>query len=90
MLAAVEVRKQFGALAALDGVDFAVGPGEAVGIVGPNGAGKTTLLNVLAGTIAPSRGTVTFRGRDVTGAGPADARASASPAHTRCRGRSAA
>jgi branched-chain amino acid transport system ATP-binding protein len=68
MLAAVQVRRQFGALAALDGVDLAVGPGEAVGIVGPNGAGKTTLLNVLAGTIAPSSGTVSFRGADITGA----------------------
>jgi branched-chain amino acid transport system ATP-binding protein len=69
MLAAVELRKQFGALAALDGVEFTVGPGEAVGIVGPNGAGKTTLLNVLAGTVAPSAGTITFQGTVVTGAG---------------------
>jgi len=69
MLAAVELRKQFGALAALDGVDFQVGPGEAVGIVGPNGAGKTTLLNVLAGTVAPSAGSITFQGAAVTGAG---------------------
>ncbi len=69
MLAAVEIRKQFGALAALDGVDFAVSAGEAVGIVGPNGAGKTTLLNVLAGTLAPSSGSVTFREHDVTSAG---------------------
>jgi branched-chain amino acid transport system ATP-binding protein len=69
MLAAVEIRKQFGALAALDGVDFAVAAGEAVGIVGPNGAGKTTLLNVLAGTLAPSSGSVTFREHDVTSAG---------------------
>jgi branched-chain amino acid transport system ATP-binding protein len=69
MLAAVEIRKQFGALAALDGVDFAVAAGEAVGIVGPNGAGKTTLLNVLAGTLSPSSGSVTFRDHDVTSAG---------------------
>jgi branched-chain amino acid transport system ATP-binding protein len=69
MLVAVEVRKQFGALAALDGVDFTVGPGEAVGIVGPNGAGKTTLLNVLAGTLAPSGGSISFRGADITSAG---------------------
>jgi len=69
MLAAVELRKRFGALAALDGVDFTVGPGEAVGIVGPNGAGKTTLLNVLAGTVAPSSGSVSFQGVAVTRAG---------------------
>jgi branched-chain amino acid transport system ATP-binding protein len=69
MLAAVEIRKQFGALAALDGVDFAVSAGEAVGIVGPNGAGKTTLLNVLAGTLSPSSGSVSFRDHDVTSAG---------------------
>ena len=49
ILAAVGVRKRFGALVVLDGVDFAVAPGEAVGIVGPNGAGKMTLLNIMAG-----------------------------------------
>ncbi len=69
MLAAVEIRKQFGALAALDGVDFTVSAGEAVGIVGPNGAGKTTLLNVLAGTVSPSGGTIAFQGGDVTRSG---------------------
>ncbi len=69
MLVAVELRKQFGALAALDGVDFTISSGEAVGIVGPNGAGKTTLLNVLAGTVAPSSGTIAFQGGDVTSAG---------------------
>jgi branched-chain amino acid transport system ATP-binding protein len=60
------VRKRFGALVVLDGVDFAVGAGEGVGIVGPNGAGKTTLLNVLAGTYRPDGGRVVFRGEDVT------------------------
>jgi branched-chain amino acid transport system ATP-binding protein len=69
VLEAVEVRKEFGALAALDGVDFAVGLGEAVGIVGPNGAGKTTLLNVLAGTVRPSGGSILFKGSNVTSAG---------------------
>ena len=60
------MRKRFGALAALDGVDLEIGPGDAIGIVGPNGAGKTTLLNVLAGTSAPSSGTIRFKGREVT------------------------
>ncbi len=69
MLAAVELRLRYGALAALDGVDFTINSGEAVGIVGPNGAGKTTLLNVLAGTVLPSGGSITFQGRDVTRTG---------------------
>jgi branched-chain amino acid transport system ATP-binding protein len=71
ILDAVGIRKQFGALAVLDGVDFSVGAGEAVGIVGPNGAGKTTLLNVLAGALRPNGGRVSFRGRDVTRASAA-------------------
>jgi branched-chain amino acid transport system ATP-binding protein len=71
LLIAVGVRKRFGALAALDGVDLEIGPGDAIGIVGPNGAGKTTLLNVLAGTMEPSGGRIAFNGADVTRAGPA-------------------
>jgi branched-chain amino acid transport system ATP-binding protein len=66
VLQAAGVRKRFGALVVLDGVDFAVGAGEGVGIVGPNGAGKTTLLNVLAGTYRPDGGRVLFHGDDVT------------------------
>jgi branched-chain amino acid transport system ATP-binding protein len=69
VLAAAGIRRRFGALVVLDGVDFAVGAGAAVGIVGPNGAGKTTLLNVLSGALRPSEGTVEFRGADVTRAG---------------------
>src|SRR6202171_417899 len=66
VLAAVDVRKRFGALAVLDGVHLALNQGEAVGIVGPNGAGKTTLLNVLVGSLRPDGGSIRFRGRDVT------------------------
>ena len=66
LLAAEDVRKQFGALVVLDGVGLSVGAGEAVGIVGPNGAGKTTLLDVLAGAQRPNAGTVRFRGDDIT------------------------
>lgn len=67
LLAARAVHKRFGALVVLDGIDFAVSPGEAIGIVGPNGAGKTTLLSVLAGSHAASAGRIAFRGEDVTG-----------------------
>ena len=66
VLSATGLHKRFGALVVLDGVDFALGEAESVGIVGPNGAGKTTLLNVLAGTYPPERGSVMFRGSDVT------------------------
>jgi branched-chain amino acid transport system ATP-binding protein len=71
ILSAVGIRKQFGALAVLDGVDFSVNAGDAIGIVGPNGAGKTTLLNILAGALRPSGGRVSFCGSDVTRASAA-------------------
>jgi branched-chain amino acid transport system ATP-binding protein len=72
VLAAVEVRKRFGALAVLDGVNLVLNQGEAVGVVGPNGAGKTTLLNVLAGSLRPDAGSILFEGRDVTAKGAAE------------------
>jgi len=72
VLAAVDVRKRFGALAVLDGVNLDLRPGEAVGVVGPNGAGKTTLLSVLAGSLAPDTGSIVFKSRDVTSRGAAD------------------
>ncbi len=72
VLAAVDVRKRFGALAVLDGVKLALNQGEAIGIVGPNGAGKTTLLNVLAGSLRPDAGSILFHGRDITSRGAAD------------------
>ncbi|MBE1536471.1 ABC transporter ATP-binding protein [Actinomadura algeriensis] len=64
------VGKGFRGLRALSDVDFRVDQGEILGIIGPNGAGKTTLFNVVCGAIAPDTGTVTFGGRDVTGAKP--------------------
>src|SRR3712207_9078273 len=64
------VGRRYGAYVALKGVDLLVTPGETVAIVGPNGAGKTTLVNVLTGLLAPSEGTVRFRGSDIAGVGP--------------------
>src|SRR5271155_2973235 len=50
---------------ALTGISFAVGSGEAVGLVGPNGAGKSTLLRILATLIIPTRGRAMLGGFDV-------------------------
>ena len=60
-IAARNIRKRFGALAVLNGIDFSVAAGEAVGIVGPNGAGKTTLLSILMGALGPTDGTVFYK-----------------------------
>jgi len=66
MDATIEVaglRKRFGAVQALDGMTFAVLPGQVTGFVGPNGAGKSTTLRVILGLDAPDEGTALIGGR---------------------------
>jgi ABC-2 type transport system ATP-binding protein len=53
---AVGLRKQFGALRAVDGIDLALSPGRIYGLLGPNGSGKTTLIRLLTGLAHPSGG----------------------------------
>jgi len=65
-LEAAGLRKRFGGLHAVDGIDVTVEPGELVGLFGPNGAGKTTLFNLIAGAYYPDAGTIRFGGDDVT------------------------
>ena len=60
------VSKFFGGLAALSGVDFAVYPGEVMGLIGPNGSGKTTLFDCLSRVQKVSGGQIFFKGEDVT------------------------
>ena len=65
-----ELRRDFGGVRAVDGVDFDVGKGEIVGLIGPNGAGKTTLFNLVSGYLRPTRGTISLFEEDVTGLSP--------------------
>jgi ABC-type branched-subunit amino acid transport system ATPase component len=53
-----ELRRDFGGIHALAGVDLLVQPGERRAVIGPNGAGKTTLFNVLTGELRPTAGSI--------------------------------
>jgi ABC-2 type transport system ATP-binding protein len=59
------VRKSFGPVRALDGVDLRVDPGQVVAMIGANGAGKSTLVRILATTVIPDDGRVEVGGHDV-------------------------
>jgi ABC-type branched-subunit amino acid transport system ATPase component len=64
------VKKQFGGLAALDGVDMHVDEGEIVSVIGPNGAGKTTLFNIVTGMYGADEGEIVFDGHQLMGLKP--------------------
>ena len=59
------VRKQFGGVAALNGLDLRVDADEIVSVIGPNGAGKSTLFNVITGLSEPDAGDVIFKGESI-------------------------
>lgn len=62
--------RYFGGLAAVNQFNTYASEGEIVGLIGPNGAGKTTIFNLITGVHRPTRGRVTFDGKDITGKKP--------------------
>ena len=82
-LTVVDLRKRYGALAALDGVSFTVAPGEIVGLLGPNGAGKTTTINMVLGVLEPTSGRITIDDVDIAKTGRERSSARTSPPSTR-------
>jgi ABC-2 type transport system ATP-binding protein len=67
MLEAVNLRRSFGTLVAVDDVSLRLENGETLGLLGPNGAGKTTTVSMLCGLITPDRGEVKIDGRTLGG-----------------------
>lgn len=65
MLEAKSLTKHYGSVAALEGLDLRVEPGEIFCLLGPNGAGKTTTVNLFLGFINPTRGEVLVDGQSV-------------------------
>jgi branched-chain amino acid transport system ATP-binding protein len=70
VLQTVRLRKHFGGVQAVNGVDLAVPPGDLRAIIGPNGAGKTTFFNLITGDIAHDSGAIYLGGEEVSGLPP--------------------
>ncbi len=72
ILETVGLTREFKGFVAVSGVDLRVATGSIHALIGPNGAGKTTCFNMLTKFLAPTRGTIKFKGRDITREKPAD------------------
>lgn len=66
------LKKSFGGVQAIGGVDLTVEKGEIVSIIGPNGAGKTSLFNVISGIFPPDEGEIIFNGVNIAGHSPSE------------------
>jgi len=71
ILSATGLTKDFRGLIAVNNVDLGICEGSIHALIGPNGAGKTTVFNLLTKFIMPTRGTITYRGENITGLAPA-------------------
>ena len=65
-LEAIDIRKTFAGIVALDDLSITIDEGERVGLIGPNGAGKTTFFNCVLGVLRPDKGRVLLHGDDVS------------------------
>jgi lipooligosaccharide transport system ATP-binding protein len=65
IISAQQLTKEYGIIKAVDGIDFAIAPGECFGFLGPNGAGKTTVMRIISCFLPPTSGMVTVFGADV-------------------------
>ncbi|MFQ5848525.1 MAG: ABC transporter ATP-binding protein [Candidatus Methylomirabilales bacterium] len=70
LLEVQSVSKSFGHFVAVDDISLAIQEGELTALIGPNGAGKTTFYNLVSGRLKPTKGSVSFRGTDITGLPP--------------------
>ena len=64
------ISKRFGGKVAIRDLSFDINRGEIVGMIGPNGSGKTTVFNLITGYYSPDRGTIRFRGENITNLKP--------------------
>jgi branched-chain amino acid transport system ATP-binding protein len=67
ILSVQDLGKQFGPLVAARDITVSVPPQQTVGVIGSNGAGKTTFINMITGHLTPTKGTIHFEDRDITG-----------------------
>jgi branched-chain amino acid transport system ATP-binding protein len=66
------LKKAFGGVQAIGGVDFSIDEGEIISVIGPNGAGKTSFFNVISGMFPPDEGRIIFQGLDIAGHSPSE------------------
>src|SRR5713101_7227959 len=67
-----DLTKEFAGFVAVNGVNLRIARGTIHALIGPNGAGKTTCFNLLTKFMAPTRGRIAYKGRDITALAPAD------------------
>ncbi len=65
LLEVEQLTKSFGGIRAVNGVSFSIEQGELLGIMGANGSGKTTVFNLIAGALAPDRGSIRLHGEEI-------------------------